>query len=334
MKQMLEISMPEMRFYTYHGVLPQEREMGGEYRLSLLLYIDTKDAHQALYHDDLAGTVNYAEVYDLVRCEMQRPTQLLEALAARIAHSLLRHFSLLRQVDVKVTKCMPPIAGFDGQGVSIAYSQRREMVVWDFDGTIADTAKGIVATMTATFERMSFPIPTPSAICATIGLPLLDSIAQLAHLPLDSEEVKQATELYRVLFEQTGTANVTLFEGIADEMLRQREAGIYVTIATSRGHQSVDELCRKLGIRHLIDYIVACEDVHTHKPDPIPVLHLCQVMNVLPSDTTVIGDTTYDIEMGRRAHAGCCIGVSWGNHTPEQLLTAGADKVVDNMNEH
>ena len=195
MKQMLEISMPEMRFYAYHGVLPQEREMGGEYRLSLLLYIDTKDAHQALYHDDLAGTVNYAEVYDLVRCEMQRPTQLLEALAARIAHSLLRHFSLLRQVDVKVTKCMPPIAGFDGQGVSIAYSQRREMVVWDFDGTIADTAKGIVATMTATFERMSFPIPTPSAICATIGLPLLDSIAQLAHLPLDSEELKQATEL-------------------------------------------------------------------------------------------------------------------------------------------
>ena len=110
--------------------------------------------------------------------------------------------------------------------------------------------------------------------------------------------MKQATELYRVLFEQMGTANVTLFEGIADEMLRQREAGMYVTIATSRGHQSVDELCRKLGIRHLIDYIVACEDVHTHKPDPTPVLHLCQVMNVLPSDTTVIGDTTYDIEIG------------------------------------
>ncbi len=68
MKQMLEISMPEMRFYAYHGVLPQEREMGGEYRLSLLLYIDTKDAHQALYHDDLAGTVNYDEATS-ERCE-------------------------------------------------------------------------------------------------------------------------------------------------------------------------------------------------------------------------------------------------------------------------
>lgn len=324
----LQISLPEMRFYAYHGVLPQERQIGGDYRLSLLLYIDAKEAHRALFHDELSGTVNYAEVYDLVRCEMQRPTQLLEAVAARLAQSLLSRFGLLRQVDVKLTKCMPPIAGFDGQGVSIQYSQRREMVVWDFDGTIANTAPGIVATMTATFERMHFALPTPSAICATIGLPLLDSIAQLAGLPLDSEKVREATELYHELFEQVGTVNITLFRGVAEEMLRQREAGQLVTIATSRGHQSVDELCQKLGIRHYIDYIVACEDVATHKPNPTPVLHLCKLMNVLPADTTVIGDTTYDIEMGRRAHAGRCIGVAWGNHTPEQLLAAGADEVV------
>ena len=324
----LQISLPEMRFYAYHGVLPQERQVGGDYRLSLRLYIDAKDAHQALFHDELSGTINYAEVYDLVRCEMQRPSQLLEAVAARLAQSLLRRFDLMRQVDIKITKCTPPIPGFDGQGVSIQYSQRREMVVWDFDGTIANTALGIVATMTATFKQMNFPLPTSSAICATIGLPLLDSIAQLAGLPLDSERVKEATNVYRELFEQVGTTNITLFNGVAEEMLRQHEAGQFVTIATSRGHRSVDELCQRLGIRSYIDYIVACEDVATHKPHPAPVLHLCKVMNVLPADTTVVGDTTYDIEMGRRAKAGRCIGVAWGNHTPEQLLAAGADEVV------
>lgn len=324
----LQISLPEMRFYAYHGVLSQERQVGGDYRLSLLLYIDAKDAHQALFHDELSGTINYAEVYDLVRCEMQRPSQLLEAVAARLAQSLLRRFDLMRQVDIKITKCTPPIPGFDGQGVSIQYSQRREMVVWDFDGTIANTASGIVATMTATFKQMNFPLPTSAAICATIGLPLLDSIAQLADLPLDSERVKEATNVYRELFEQVGTTNITLFNGVAEEMLRQHEAGQFVTIATSRGHQSVDELCQRLGIRSYIDYIVACEDVATHKPHPAPVLHLCKVMNVLPADTTVVGDTTYDIEMGRRAKAGRCIGVAWGNHTPEQLFAAGADEVV------
>lgn len=324
----LQISLPEMRFYAYHGVLPQERQVGGDYCLSLLLYIDASDAHQALYHDDLSGTINYAEVYDLVRAEMQHPSQLLEAVAARVAKTLISRFRLLRQVDVKLTKCMPPIEGFDGQGVSIQCSQRREMVVWDFDGTIADTAKSIVATMTATFQKMCFAVPTQSAICATIGLPLLDSIAQLAQLPLDSDEVRRATDVYRELFEQVGTVNITLFKGVADEMLRQQEAGMFVTIATSRGHQSVDELCQRLGIRQYIDHIVACEDVPSHKPNPTPVLHLCKVMNVLPADTTVIGDTTYDIEMGRNAQVAHCIGVSWGNHTPQQLLDAGADKVV------
>lgn len=324
----LQILLPELRFHANHGVLPQEREVGADFTVSLQLYIDQADAQQALYHDQLCGTINYAEVYGLVRDEMLQPSQLLEHVVARIARRLIHTYNHLRQVDVRLTKCTPPIAGWDGQGVSVNYTQRREMTIWDFDGTIADTSAGILRTMHATFDVMKFEQPTDVAICATIGLPLLTSIAQLTNLPADDVRVQQATNTYRKLFEQVGIAGVTLFDGVAAEMQRQHLEGRFVAIATSRGHQSVHDLCEQLGILQYIDHIVACEDVSTHKPDPAPVQRLCQLTHVLPADTIVIGDTTYDIEMGRNAGVGLCWGVAWGNHPPQQLMQAGADKVL------
>lgn len=324
----LQISLSQLRFHAHHGVLPQEREVGGDFIVSLQLYIDQYDAQQALYHDQLCGTINYAEVYDLVRDEMQQPAQLLEHVVARIARRLIHTYDKLRQVDVKLTKCTPPIAGWDGQGVSVSYTQRREITIWDFDGTIADTSAGIKRTMHATFDAMNFAQPTDEAICATIGLPLLTSIAQLANLPADDARVQQATDVYRELFEQVGNVGITLFNGVAHEMQRQHLEGRFVAIATSRGHESVHHLCQQLGILQFIDHIVACEDVSTHKPDPAPVQRLCQLTHVLPADAIVIGDTTYDIEMGRNAGVGLCYGVAWGNHSAQQLMQAGADKVI------
>ena len=325
------ISMPRMRFHARHGVMPQEQQVGGEFMLSLVLHIDGRNAHHALCHDELEGTINYAEVYDIVGREMKQPSQLIERVAARVARCLLRHFFTLRQVDVEVTKCVPPIPGFDGEGVTVRYSLRRQLVAWDFDGTIADTSRGIVQTMSETFRRMGWAVPSDEAICSTIGLPLQASVAQLAALPCGNDEVQRATALYRVLFEQVGTAGVTLFPGVDEEMCRQHESGMFVAIATSRGHDSVRCLLEQLGVLCYVDYIVACEDVIAHKPDSAPVERLCELTNVLPADTTVIGDTTFDIEMGRNARVGRCIGVEWGNHSRKMLIDAGADFVLENF---
>lgn len=326
----LMISLNDLRFHAHHGVMPQEREVGANFEVTLHLYIYECETQDALYDDRLEGTVNYAEVYDLVKKEMATPSALLECVAARIARSLIRAFEKLHKVDVCLTKCAPPITGYDGKGVSIHYSLERELVAWDFDGTIADTSAGIIRTMTATFREMDFtPLPSDAEICSTIGLPLNTSIAQLAHLDVESAEVKQAVDIYHRLFEEIGKTGVTLFPGVKREMAREHRNGRFVAIATSRGHESVDALCQMLGIRQYIDFIVACEDVGTHKPDPAPIFRLCDLAHVRPSAVTVIGDTTYDILMGRNAHAAHCIGVSWGNHTAEAMMEAGAERVID-----
>lgn len=321
------ITLEDMKFYAYHGVMRQETEVGGEYVVSLRLYVNEEDAHDALYADRLEATINYAEVYQVVSSEMQRPSQLLENVCARISQKLVRTFALLQEVEIKLTKVCPPIEGFTGKGASVMYSLKRQLVAWDFDGTIADTRRGIIRTMSTTFKQLGYAIPSAEDICHTIGLPLSESIAQLAGIS-EGTELDRAVGVYHVLFEEIGNEGVTLFPTVLDEMRRQHESGQFVAIATSRGHESVSAFCEHLGLSPYVDYIVAAEDVSVHKPMPEPIYRLCELAHVSPSQVTVIGDTTYDILMGRNAHVAKAVGVMWGNHTPSQLIEAGADYVV------
>ncbi len=324
----MKIKLQSLPFYAFHGVLPQEREVGGRFVVDLCATVSDRHAHDALCHDRLEATVNYADIYNKVYGEMMQPSALLEHVAGRIVRVLLKSFPEIEEVEVSITKCEPPIPGFQGAGATVTYKQRRRLIVWDFDGTLANTSRGIVRTMQATFRHHGWEEPSSEAICQTIGLPLSESIARLGGV--EGQALEEAVETYRELFEEIGTENVQLFPGIAEVLQRYTEAGHLQAIATSRGHLSVEQLCEKLGIRRHFHHIVACEDVACHKPNPTPVLVLARKAGVQPADVTVIGDTTFDIEMGRRARVGECLGVAWGNHSPERLLTAGADFVAQN----
>ena len=108
--------MRRMAFYAYHGVLDQERAVGGEYWVDLTLYPDNIGA--AVQDDRLDGTVNYAEAYEIVRREMAQPSALLEHVGGRIARSLFAAFGSLQHIEVEVCKVNPPM-GAACQGASV-----------------------------------------------------------------------------------------------------------------------------------------------------------------------------------------------------------------------
>ena len=110
------IRLRRMAFYAYHGVLDQERTVGGEYWVDLTLYPDNISA--AVQDDRLDGTVNYAEAYEIVRREMAQPSALLEHVGGRIARSLFAAFGSLQRIEVEVCKVNPPM-GAACQGASV-----------------------------------------------------------------------------------------------------------------------------------------------------------------------------------------------------------------------
>lgn len=117
-----KIQLDDLRFYAFHGVLPQETVVGGDYRVSLTLTLNTMQA--ALEHDCLEGTLDYSKVYALVAEQMQQPSALLEHVAGRILTALFDRFPQVQGAEVKVTKVNPPM-GADCRGASVLLEARR-----------------------------------------------------------------------------------------------------------------------------------------------------------------------------------------------------------------
>ena len=109
------IILQDMRFYAYHGVLPQERIVGGDYTVSV--EVET-DVTAAIATDDVWQTLNYAALYEVVKREMLIPSNLLEHVAARIGKAVMDNFPQVQALDLTVTKQNPPM-GADCQGAGV-----------------------------------------------------------------------------------------------------------------------------------------------------------------------------------------------------------------------
>ncbi len=95
-----------MHFTAYHGILPQEAVVGNDFVVNLILQVDISSA---MLSDDIADTINYAKVYDVVKAEMQKHSNLLEHVTGRIANRLLTDFPQILSVDILLEKLNPPM---------------------------------------------------------------------------------------------------------------------------------------------------------------------------------------------------------------------------------
>lgn len=118
------IQLHNLEFYAYHGLLPQERVVGGHYRVDVELSLTPP--LRALTEDVIDDTVNYAEVYALIRQQMDQPVNLLEHLAHRITKGLYAQFPQIQAVKLSVTKVTPPISGIACEGASFCLQSIRE----------------------------------------------------------------------------------------------------------------------------------------------------------------------------------------------------------------
>ena len=111
------ISLRNVRFHAFHGVLPQERRVGAVFLVNLRVGCPLEKAMQS---DEVGDTLNYAALYEVVKAEMIKPSNLLEHVAGRIADAIVKHFPQVTSVDMELTKRNPPMgADCDGAGVEI-----------------------------------------------------------------------------------------------------------------------------------------------------------------------------------------------------------------------
>lgn len=107
--------------YAYHGVLPSEQKVGDWYTINLRLTVTDETAAET---DNILDTVNYAEVFDVVKAEMAVKSKLMEHVCGRIITELFRQFPTAETISISMVKQTPPIIGASTGGCGIQLTRR------------------------------------------------------------------------------------------------------------------------------------------------------------------------------------------------------------------
>ena len=102
------IELKKLIFHAFHGVSEQERIIGNNYRIDLKLFLDL---NKAIKSDDLKDTVDYSDIFNLVKQEMAISSRLLEHVAGRIVRKIKQNYPRISKITIRLAKINPPIEG-------------------------------------------------------------------------------------------------------------------------------------------------------------------------------------------------------------------------------
>lgn len=214
---------------------------------------------------------------------------------------------------------------------SICPMPEPRLVIFDVDGTLVDSQDMIVAAFSHAYESMDLVAPSRDRMLSFVGRSLELIFPELSP-ELNSAQHEALTTGYRDAYfhlRKTRGSNATspMFDGAraALDALQSQDWTI-LAVATGKSKRGLDKLIEGYGLEgYFVSQQVA--DFHPSKPHPAMV-HACLTeTGVAPERAVMIGDTTYDIDMGRAAGVKT-IGVSWGYHPAETL---NADKIIHNF---
>lgn len=196
------------------------------------------------------------------------------------------------------------------------------LVIFDVDGTLIDSQAEIKAAMALAFEGGGLPAPAPEAVLGIVGLSLPEAIRHLAP-ELDDPSAASVVAGYKEAFftlRQSGTP-APLYPGALDvlEALAAQDE-LLMGVATGKSRRGLDHVLDTHGLKRFF-VTEQVSDHHPSKPHPSMVLAALAETGVAAQDAVMIGDTSFDMEMGRAAGVRT-IGVGWGYHGADRLSAA------------
>lgn len=201
------------------------------------------------------------------------------------------------------------------------------LLLFDLDGTLIDSQRGIFACITHAFTDMGVAVPPVAQLRRWIGPPLRTSFPEC--LGNDPARIEEAVRRYRQRYLDIGWRELDVYPGIPDALEHLAEAGHQLAIVTAKPQEQAERVVEHLPFaRHIRRIYGAPEDSTDHGK----IERIAQALTELGSaaaDTAMIGDRRYDME-GAVANKVLAVGVSWGFGDREELLRAGASIVIDN----
>lgn len=204
-------------------------------------------------------------------------------------------------------------------------------ILFDLDGTIADSAPGITASLGYMFENLGLPVPSPAELREWVGPPILDSFRDRAGMT--PEESAIALAIYRDHYMENGGTSTAIFPGIPEILRSIHAAGLPLALATSKPEFPASIILDHGNLTANFRVIsgASIDEIRSAKKDVIAeALTRFRMIGVDVSRPVMVGDRDYDVE-GAAAHGIPAIFVTWGYGSPEEAQ--GAIHTVDHPRE-
>ena len=205
----------------------------------------------------------------------------------------------------------------------------RPALLFDLDGTLIDSIELILGSARHAFIGFEGRIPTDEEWRAGIGRPLQAVLREFAGDDLEADRLFQRYRAYQL---EHHDRLVRPYEGIVETLAALADAGHRMALVTSKADWLAEKALVHVGLDRLIPVVVGCDTCVNHKPHPEPVERALALLEAPREDALFVGDSPHDIESGRAAGVGT-VGVTWGAFSRAELERAGADVVIDRVEE-
>lgn len=200
------------------------------------------------------------------------------------------------------------------------------LLVFDWDGTLIDSASKIVSCMQAAIKVCDLPELEDEAVSNIIGLGLREATGMLFP-SLDESAHRQLHEVYAQHFVAADQVPCDFFPGALDGLAALRDAGYTLAVATGKSRRGLNRVMQATGTGDLFA-ATRCADETQSKPHPQMLLELLAETGVPKARALMIGDTEYDLTMAANADV-ASVGVSFGVHSNARLEACDPLQIVD-----
>lgn len=215
--------------------------------------------------------------------------------------------------------------GAEGKGMERPY----QLLIFDWDGTLADSAQLIVGAMQQAITGLQLPARNDESIRELIGLGLNECL-QILYPEIAVEKLRALLDDYRKQWVGGGGAEAPLFDGALAAVQQLHAQGYRIAIATGKARRGLDR-----SLRHhpeLASLVInsRCADETASKPDPLMLVQLLEAEGLRADQALMIGDTSYDMAMAAAINM-TGVGVACGVHEPSRMLAAGGHSAIDDV---
>lgn len=205
-------------------------------------------------------------------------------------------------------------------------------VMFDLDGTTADTLVDLTNAMNAMLVYYGYPQRSREEISSFLGFGQRHFVTySLPEYARNEENIDRCNAYYDAYYAEHTVVFTRAFDGIPEVFEDLKKRGVKTVIFSNKNQDHVDKIVSKIFDPSMIDIVMGAGKIK-RKPDPEGVLLIAEKLGLSPSECAFVGDTEIDIMTAKNSHS-FAVGVSWGFRERHVLCDCGADAVADSVKE-